>query len=150
MADRLRVPLVVAGFLALSSPLGAQTTGRIAGQAVDSAGLAARGVIVSVTSSSLQGSRSGTTDARGEFRFAFLPPGIYVVKADLAGFRPVEIPAVRVDHSPCHGQTPGQESCSMSFVNRAGFAEETRAQPSGSNRMLIRDRLFSVSTTLTR
>ena len=55
------------------------------------------GAVVTVGSPSLQGIRTETTDIRGEFRFAFLPPGIYDVKAgDQASRRP-RIQGVRVD-----------------------------------------------------
>src|SRR4051812_23848688 len=75
----------------------AQTTGRIAGRAIDGAGLIVPGTIVTVHSPSLQGARTDTTDARGEFRFAFLPPGTYDVATEHAGFRPGDTAGIRVD-----------------------------------------------------
>ena len=84
-------------WLASLAPLLAQTTGRMAGQAVDSTGRPAYGVVVTVASPSLQGTRSVATDAAGEFHVVFLPPGTYGVKAELAGFKSVEIRDVRVE-----------------------------------------------------
>src|SRR5437660_4690472 len=91
------LPLLTVGILALSGSLGAQTTGRIAGQALDSAGLAVPGVVITVVSPSLQGARTDTSDARGEFRLAFLPPGVYDVKTARPGFEAAQIQGVRVD-----------------------------------------------------
>jgi hypothetical protein len=97
MNGSVYLTLLTAGVLASSSSLGAQTTGRIAGQAVDPGGVAVAGVVVTVGSPSLQGARTDTTDSRGEFRFAFLPPGIYDVKTARPGFEAARIQAVRVD-----------------------------------------------------
>src|SRR4051812_14605634 len=97
MNGSVHLTLLTAGLLAFSSALGAQTTGRIAGQAVDSGGLAVPGVVVTVVSPSLQGTRTDTTDTRGEFRCAFLPPGIYDVDIARPGFEAAQIQGVRVD-----------------------------------------------------
>jgi outer membrane receptor protein involved in Fe transport len=93
---KLRVLLVI--FLAVvAGRLTAQTTGRIVGEAVDSAGQAVPGATVTIKSPSLQGTRSAATDAHGEFHFAFLPPGAYEVTIGLAGFKTVVISGVRLE-----------------------------------------------------
>jgi hypothetical protein len=82
---------VAAAFLLLvGSPLLAQTTGRIAGSIVDNSNAPVAGVTVTITSPSLQGALSGTTDSKGEFRFLSLPPGSYKIKAEVPGFKTVE------------------------------------------------------------
>src|SRR5437899_7833681 len=75
----------------------AQTTGRIVGDVVDGAGQAVPAATVTVRSPNLQGVRSVATDTRGEFRVAFLPPGIYEVTIGLAGFKTVEVGGVKVE-----------------------------------------------------
>jgi len=74
----------------------AQTTGRLVGSIVDAQGAVLPGVTVTVTSPQLQGANTQVTDATGQFRFPSLPPGTYTVKADLAGFKPVEQADVRI------------------------------------------------------
>ncbi len=81
---------VAAVALLAASSLWAQTTGRIMGTVNDSQGNAMPGVVVSVTSPALQGARSSTTAADGEFRLLALPPGTYTLKAELAGFKTFE------------------------------------------------------------
>ena len=44
--------------------------------------------VITVTSPSLQGEELTATDAKGEFRIPALPPGVYVMRIDQAGFRP--------------------------------------------------------------
>ena len=51
---------------------------------------------MTVTSPSLQGSRSAATDEGGDFRLAFLPPGSYRLRAELPGFKAVQVDDVRV------------------------------------------------------
>src|SRR5689334_7611666 len=81
--------------LCASSAL-AQTTGRLVGSVVDAQGAVLPGVTVTVTSPQLQGANVQITDATGQYRFPSLPPGVYTVKADLAGFRPAEHADVRI------------------------------------------------------
>jgi len=66
----------------------AQTTGTIAGQVVDSQGLAVPGATVTVTGA--QGMKTTVTDGTGHFSVPFLVPGSYAVKVDLTGFKTVE------------------------------------------------------------
>jgi hypothetical protein len=94
---RPRLPLVVGLLLALPCPLLAQTTGRIVGQAQNDLGQPAPGATVTVTSASLQGARSAVTDAHGVFHIPFLPPGAYHLRAELAGFKTVQVVGVRVE-----------------------------------------------------
>jgi hypothetical protein len=74
----------------------AQTTGRIEGRIVDTDGRVLPGVSVSVSSPSLQGTKAAVSESDGLFRFPALPPGNYLVKAELSGFNPLEVPAVSV------------------------------------------------------
>src|SRR6185436_18247440 len=70
------------------------TSGSIAGQVVDAQGSPVPGATVTVTSS--QGSKSVVTDGQGRFFAPYLTPGAYTVRAELAGFSPVEQKNVNV------------------------------------------------------
>ena len=61
-------------------------TGTIRGTVKDQQDLAVPGVTVTVTSPSLQGSRTTTTDAAGDYVLRVLPAGDYEVTFDLPGF----------------------------------------------------------------
>ena len=79
--------LVLAASLLAASPLSAQTsTGTISGRVVDSAGLSVPGVAVTISSPNLQGVRSTTTSANGDFILPSLPPGPYTIVFELSGF----------------------------------------------------------------
>ncbi len=84
-----RVLLLVGG-LALRSATPAQTTASLEGTVRDATGAVLVGARLDVSSSRLQGVRVTTTDSKGRYRFAALPPGAYVVRARVDGFRPVE------------------------------------------------------------
>jgi hypothetical protein len=65
-------------------------TGSILVRVQDEQGAAIPGVAVTLTSSALvAGTAGGTTDSGGVNRFPSLPPGIYNVRLELQGFRPV-------------------------------------------------------------
>ncbi len=90
----LRPGALAAAVLWICGAAAAQTTsGRIEGIVRDGSGGVLSGASVKATSPSLQGVRAAMTDARGRFRLAALPPGVYVVRAELGGFRTVEKPA---------------------------------------------------------
>ena len=65
-----------------------ETTGNIAGRIVDAQELGIPGATVIITGP--QGARTVTTDGDGRFQAPFLTPGVYSVRGELSGFRPVE------------------------------------------------------------
>ena len=89
MRMRLRILGVLALVLASARPLLAQeTTGSIIGRIVDAQSLAVPGVTVTATGP--QGAKSTTSDGEGRFVIPFLTPGVYVVRAELQGFKTAE------------------------------------------------------------
>jgi hypothetical protein len=88
MKKTLILALLVA-FVALAGAAGAQTlTGTLSGKVSDEQGGVLPGVTVTLTGRT--GSQTQVSDAKGEFRFIGLTPGVYNVKAELQGFRPKE------------------------------------------------------------
>jgi outer membrane receptor for ferrienterochelin and colicin len=87
----MRRTLLVAA-LALASALPAFTqgnpTGTISGQVTSQDKQPLPGVTVTATSPNLQGARSATTSANGDFILPLLPPGDYTVSFELSGFKP--------------------------------------------------------------
>ena len=77
------------GFAADALAQGRQT-GAIGGTAIDSQGLSLPGVTVTVSSPSLQGTRTAVTDINGNYSLPQLPPGNYSVLFELSGFEEVE------------------------------------------------------------
>lgn len=61
-------------------------TGAITGKVLDEQGAPLPGVSLTLTGAALMGARATVTDANGDFRYPALPPGVYSVKAELAGF----------------------------------------------------------------
>ena len=64
------------------------TTGSIAGRVVDAQDLVVPGATVTVITP--QGPQTFVTDSEGRFFAPFLTPGVYEVKVELQGFRPVD------------------------------------------------------------
>jgi len=89
MRNSAKARVAAAILLLIAAPLMAQTAGRIQGTVTDNSGAGVPGVAVTASSPSLQGVQSTTTDSKGEFRFASVPPGIYAVKVDLSGFKSI-------------------------------------------------------------
>src|SRR5688572_14220004 len=81
----LLVVLLCSGSLAY----GQATTGTIGGRVHSSDGLPLPGVVVAVTSPSLQGTRTAVTSESGDYLIALLPPGVYAVVFELDGFQSV-------------------------------------------------------------
>jgi hypothetical protein len=86
-------PLLVAILIIALAPLRtavAQDTGTVSGTLVDPAGQVLPGVAVTLTNERTADARTIVSDARGEFAFRAVPPGLYTVRAELAGFRSLE------------------------------------------------------------
>jgi len=79
--------LGLAAGLAIDAASQGNPTGAIRGHVLDPAGLVLQGVTVTATSNALQGTRTATTSANGDFLIPFLPPGEYTVNFVLRGFR---------------------------------------------------------------
>jgi carboxypeptidase family protein len=94
MPLRLRALAAVA-VLTLGAPAVAvaqEQGGSIQGTVKDSSGGVLPGVTVEARSPSVVGVNTAITDARGEYRFPALPPGVYEIKVSLQGFSPKQIP----------------------------------------------------------
>jgi hypothetical protein len=75
----------------------AQTTGRVRGQVTDPEGVAIPGVAVTIRSEVLvAGARKATTGESGAVRFSALPPGVYRIRAEMAGFQTRFVEGIRV------------------------------------------------------
>jgi hypothetical protein len=71
-----------------------ETTGTLTGRLTDTQGLAVPGATVTISGS--QGSRTSVTDDQGRFQSPFLTPGVYDVRAELQGFKAVQVDNVTV------------------------------------------------------
>ncbi len=91
MARSFRLAILLLAAVAFASSLWAQssgTTGSLFGAVRDTEGKALPGVTVTITSPSLQGTRTATSNVTGDYNFPLLPPGTYRVEAALSGFEP--------------------------------------------------------------
>jgi hypothetical protein len=85
-----RLCLVVAVLTGVSAPADAQIGGSaLAGRVVDSAGAGVPGATISVTAVGTNASRTTETRENGGYVVASLSPGLYRVRVELIGFRPV-------------------------------------------------------------
>jgi hypothetical protein len=80
-----RIGVLVAALLVAASTLFAQTTASLTGT-VTTGGREVEGVVVSVASNALQGTRTAITGENGAYNFAALPPGEYRVTFTRDGF----------------------------------------------------------------
>jgi hypothetical protein len=68
---------------------GASSTGTIQGRVADAQGAVLPGVTVTATSPAALGAQTTVTSETGNYRFPALPPGVYTVSYELAGFNTV-------------------------------------------------------------
>ena len=100
--DRIRHPLLglATAFLAVVAGVGtawASAAGTIKGAVLDDSELSLPGVLLTLSSDKLIGGQQQyTSDAEGNFVFTELPPGLYKVQAQKAGFGPVTKSGVQV------------------------------------------------------
>jgi hypothetical protein len=75
---------------------GASTTGTITGRVTDTSGAVLPGVTVTIASPSLLGQQTTTTNEQGLYRFAAVPPGVYTITYELAGFNTLRREGIQV------------------------------------------------------
>jgi hypothetical protein len=94
---RLSVYCVCVMLLTTAVPSSAQEfRGRINGTVSDNTGAVLPGVTVTVTSPALIQPQVQVTSEQGDYRFLALPPGVYEVAFELAGFQTIKREGVRV------------------------------------------------------
>ncbi len=79
---------IIATLLLIPQLMAQNPTGTLIGRVSDSEGGRMPGVTVAAISPNLQGERTAITGANGDYKLAFLPPGIYEISYKLEGFTP--------------------------------------------------------------
>lgn len=75
---------------------GASSTGTIQGRAADASGAILPGVTVTAVSPSMIGVQTQVTNENGTYRFPAVPPGVYTVTFELAGFSTVKRDGIQI------------------------------------------------------
>ncbi len=75
---------------------GASSTGTIQGRVADSSGAVLPGVTVTATSPSMIGTQAQVTNENGSYRFPAVPPGVYDLTFELAGFSTIRRSEVQI------------------------------------------------------
>ena len=83
-------PLLFVVLLLIAAPVGAQTLGTITGEVKDASGAIIPGATVTATNTGTNAAREMPSNEAGAYTFTALPPGPYVVKAELQGFKTVQ------------------------------------------------------------
>ena len=93
---RVKTLLCLLASLLLATEANAQgnPTGTVSGRVTGQDGAALPGVTVTAASPNLQGVRSVTTTAVGDYIIPFLPPGQYTLTFELQGFKSAEQPTL--------------------------------------------------------
>ena len=86
----LKRALSVVVSLFLWTPGYAQTLGTITGEVRDSSGASIPGSTVTAQNVATNAVRTQASNNVGAFTFPAMPPGVYLVKAELVGFKPAE------------------------------------------------------------
>jgi hypothetical protein len=100
----MRIPLsvgIVLSTLLAAAPAwaqggGASSTGTIQGRVTDAQGAVLPGVTVTASSPALLGSQTTVTSETGNYRFPAVPPGVYTISYELAGFNSVNREGVQI------------------------------------------------------
>ncbi|MBV9742352.1 MAG: TonB-dependent receptor [Acidobacteriia bacterium] len=112
----MRTTLLAAAVLSFGLPLAAQTFGGITGRVSDSSGAAVPGSNLTLTNTSTNANRQTTSGDDGFYDFPSVPPGIYNVKAEHAGFKAT---------SSINVEVQVQQSVRLDFTLEVGQRNET-------------------------
>src|SRR5213083_2882548 len=91
MRSQLSVVALLLALFAIVVPVHAQApSGEISGTVLDSSGLPVPGVTITLTNQATNVVRVVQTNESGLYVMSAIPPGIYDLKAELAGFQSIE------------------------------------------------------------
>jgi hypothetical protein len=98
MRQRIVGGILLSLILGMTGSLAAQTdqTGVLEGRVLDPSGQPVPNVDITVAQADGSYPSSVVTDGAGRFRVGFLPPGLYIVRAQAVGYRPVQATDVRI------------------------------------------------------
>jgi Carboxypeptidase regulatory-like domain len=102
LAAALSFGAVVSVITTSPSVFAQETTGGLQGTIKDATGAVVPGATVTVTTPSLPGGKSATTDSKGYYHFSNLPPGAYLIAVEAKGFSELkrEGLVLEVGHDP--------------------------------------------------
>ena len=83
-------------FVVATAPALAQNTGSLRGTVTDTTGAIVPGATLTLTNEGTKFTRTAVSDAKGGFFFASVDPGVYRLKAEVAGFKTQEIKGLRM------------------------------------------------------
>jgi len=83
--------IVLVSLMLASSAFAQTTSGSMSGTVVDAQDQVVPGADIVITNEQTQEQRRTVTNATGTFAFQALQPGPYTIRAELTGFRPIEI-----------------------------------------------------------
>lgn len=90
---------LVAAFVPITATAqggGASSTGTIQGRVADASGAVLPGVSVTASSPSMIGTQTQVTNDNGSYRFPAVPPGVYILTFELAGFNAVRRDGIHI------------------------------------------------------
>ena len=96
---RLVAALLVAVFVPTTAAAqggGASSTGTIQGRVTDASGAVLPGVTVTAASPSMIGTQTQVSNENGTYRFPAVPPGVYSLTFELAGFNSVRRESIQI------------------------------------------------------
>jgi hypothetical protein len=98
LAQQLTVLALLSGAAApaFAQGGGASTTGTIQGRVTDAQGAVLPGVTVTASSPAMIGTQTQTTNENGLYRFPAVPPGVYTLTFELAGFNSLRREGIQV------------------------------------------------------
>lgn len=96
MTGRFGFVFLMVALMVAAQAFGQEKTGSIGGTVVDPSNAALPGVTVTVVSPGLIGTKTAVTNEYGDYLIRLLPPGVYEVRTELAGFASMVRPGIEV------------------------------------------------------
>jgi hypothetical protein len=97
--SRLVAALLIAACIPITAAAqggGASSTGTIQGRITDASGGVLPGVTVTATSPSMIGAQTQVSNENGNYRFPAVPPGVYALSFELAGFNTIKREGIQI------------------------------------------------------
>ncbi|MGA8024640.1 MAG: carboxypeptidase-like regulatory domain-containing protein, partial [Candidatus Acidiferrales bacterium] len=132
-------------FSALSL-LAANDAARLSGVVVDTQGVAVAAAHVKLTNAAANFTRETTTDPQGHFDFAGIPPGAYLVTAEISAFAPVSAPVSVVSGKELSVELRFKEIASLrQAITVTGSSAPSALTPDPSEHVVVHDQVLDAN-----
>ena len=146
IGSSLRKALLALLAVGIATTASAQSAGSLRGTVADKTGAVVPGASVTLTNEATKFTRTGVSDAKGQYVFASVDPGNYTLRVELSGFKANSITGVRISTNDTASVDVGLEvGAQTETVNVTASREMIQKQTGAREGLITPEQIENIS-----